>query len=352
MIDPFWISKLACPTCYGPPEADGTADKRALENRGEGLYCPTCMTRYRFGPNRDFVNLLPNESAGRATHYADEEFQERLGVREGPLVLSAGVKARMASRMLDVRTGDALIDFGCGAGKFASHFAAQGAQVCGVDMAPFFLKSAISNVSLVAADLRRLPLQKGAATKGYTLDVLEHVDEIGVKEILTEARRVLGPNGKLFVYTHAMESSTIAGFQRGVNRVAKALGRLGHLDSDKEAMRKADHVNAIRSHEHFDELARAAGFVVTKRVYYNVVAKAVIEDLALKLVQHRQAQAKPGSTSATAAPAKTPSHIVGRPAPGAAAVAVARGLTSLLMLDVQLFGSVRTGPFFGLLKAR
>jgi len=43
-------------------------------------------------------------------------------------------------------------------------------------------------------------------------------------------------------------------------------------------------------------------------------------------------------------------HIVGRPAPSASARFLARGLTSVLMLDVALFGKVRTGPFFGVLS--
>ena len=42
--------------------------------------------------------------------------------------------------------------------------------------------------------------------------------------------------------------------------------------------------------------------------------------------------------------------MVGRPAPSASARFVARGLTQVLMLDVALFGRVRTGPFFGVLS--
>ena len=38
--------------------------------------------------------------------------------------------------------------------------------------------------------------------------------------------------------------------------------------------------------------------------------------------------------------------------PGALAQAAARALTWVLKLDVVLFGGVRTGPFFGLLRPR
>ena len=90
-------------------------------------------------------------------------------------------------------------------------------------------------------------------------------------------------DGALFVYTHAMESSRIASFQRGVNRLARRLGQAGLIDHEREAMRKSDHRNAIRSHEHFDALCAAAGLRVSERRYYNVFFKAVIEDLFLRL---------------------------------------------------------------------
>jgi len=221
--------------------------------------------------------------------------------------------------------------------------------VCGVDMAPFFLKSAIDSVSLVVGDLRRLPLRNGATSRAYSLDVLEHLDEAGVREVLLEARRAVAKDGRIFVYTHAMESSKIASFQRGVNTVAKRLGRLGLVDSEKEAMRKSDHINAIRSHEHFDEIAKSAGLKVRERVYYNVFAKAVVEDLALKVLEQRSRKKAAASGALTTEKAAA-GHIVGRPAPSASARFVARGLTQVLMLDVALFGRVRTGPFFGVLS--
>ena len=337
-----YAERVAC-ACGGP-------DKRALEHRGEGFYCACCMTRYPFGPSRDYVDLLPRTDVGRVSHYADEEFQERLGVREGTPVLSAGVKARMVSRMLGLKAGDSVLDLGSGAGKFATHFANDGASVCGVDMAPFFLKSAIDSVNLVVGDLRRLPFRKGSASRAYSLDVLEHLDEPGVREILLEARRAVTKDGRIFVYTHAMESSKIASFQRGVNRFAKRLGKAGLVDSDKEAMRKSDHINAIKSHEHFDAIAKSAGLVVQRRVYYNVFAKAVVEDLALKVLEQRsRRKAEARASSSPPVQSKTQGHVVGRPAPSAGARFIARGLTQVLMLDVAAFGGVRTGPFFGVL---
>jgi hypothetical protein len=153
----------------------------------------------------------------------------------------------------------------------------------------------------------------------------------------------------LFVYTHAMESSAIARFQRGVNHLAQRLGAWGLLDAERERLRKSDHRNAIRSHEHFAALAAEAGLTLLRRRYYNVVVKAVIEDLVLRLYEQRRRKLRRGSSP----PAETTARGVEGVRPvrpyGRFAVALGRVLTELLELDVALFGRIRTGPFFGLL---
>jgi hypothetical protein len=212
-------------------------------------------------------------------------------------------------------------------------------------------------VDLALGDLRRIPFRKGAFPRACSLDVLEHLDEDGVRDVLVEARRTVGPRGRLFVYTHAMESSRLARFQRAVNRLAKRLGEAGLIDHEREAMRKSDHRNAIRSHEHFDALCAEAGLVVAERRYYNVVFKAVVEDLLLRLYEQRRWKKRGarghghdqgrGRHDADGSPAA-----VGASAPGRFTLAAALALTWLLKLDVVLFGGIRTGPFFGLLEPR
>jgi SAM-dependent methyltransferase len=269
----------------------------------------------------------------------------------------------MMRRMLAPAAGEPVLDLGCGAGKMALYAGSRGAVAAGVDVAPFFLARAVSSVELVLGDLRRLPFRRGAYPCAYSLDVLEHLDEPGVEEVLREARRAIGPQGRMFVYTHAMESSRLASFQRAVNRLAKRLGRRGLIDHEREAMRKSDHRNAIRSHEHFDALCAAAGLVVAERRYYNVVAKAVVEDLLLRLYeQARRKRTKAADVhehvrehehadrNATDGNGHGHGAIVEGPRPGRVALGLAHVLTWVLKLDVVLFGGIRTGPFFGLLR--
>jgi SAM-dependent methyltransferase len=374
VISPWLLERLACPICL---ETAGCAECRAAADGHEacrqdyrrraacpcggpdkvrlapetgGLRCPCCGFLYPIGRDRGYVDLVPREDVGAVTQYADHEFHERLGTTDAPPVLSARVKADMMRRMLDPRPGEAVLDLGCGAGKLALFAAKDGVRAAGIDVAPFFLPRAAREVDLALGDLRRLPFRKAAFPCAFSLDVLEHLDEDGVREVLVEARRTLPSSGRLFVYTHAMESSRLARFQRAVNRLARRLGEAGLIDHEREALRKSDHRNAIRSHEHFDRLCADAGLRVAERRYYNVVLKAVIEDLMLRLYQGARGQRAPavhahdtagGAAAGTAPPA---------PPPGRAALALALALTWLMKLDVVLFGGIRTGPFFGLLR--
>ena len=374
MISPALLERVACPVCLesaGCPQcsapaghaaacaedyvrrvrcACGGPDKVRLELRDHVLVCPCCGASYALHHEEGYADLAPVRPVGEVTQYADHEFQERLGTTDAEPMLSARVKADMMRRMLAPGAGDVVLDLGCGAGKLALYAGRDGAHAAGVDVAPFFLAGAAAAVDLVRGDLRRLPFRKGAFPSAYSLDVLEHLDEPGVLDVLVEARRTVGAGGRLFVYTHAMESSALARFQRAVNRFARRLGQAGLIDHEREALRKSDHVNAIRSHEHFEALCAEAGLEVAERRYYNVVFKAVVEDLGLRLYeQARRRKSRPpeaaGGRSAHSLRAS------GR-APGALALAAARALTWVLKLDVVLFGGVRTGPFFGLLRPR
>lgn len=371
MTSPGLVELLACPVCLeaagcascARPTQDhgaclehyaeraacacGGPDKVRLVRGDEGLVCPCCRTVYAL---RDgLVDLVPRAAVGEGTLYADHEFHERLEVADNPLLLSARTKARQVQRLLKPAPGELLLDLGCGSGRFALYAAERGARVVGLDLAPFYLPRALARIDLVVGDLRRLPFRKSTFAGAYCLDVLEHLDEGGVREVLVEARRVLRPSGRLCVYTHAMESSSLARFQRGVNRLAQWLGRCGLVDSERERLRKSDHRNAIRSHEHFAALADGAGLTVLKRRYYNVVVKAVVEDLVLQLYAQRRRKSRGERGPRQDGRRVDPGKPAAAPSYGRVSIAIGRVLTELLELDVALFGRIRTGPFFGLL---
>ncbi len=328
---------------------DGLMSKRNLTLDEGGARCACCGSLYPFSKEKGFLDMRPPEGTfSDLTQYAEEEFHHRPGALR-PLFLSARIKTDMMTRMLRLSTKDRVVDVGCGNGRVVFFKRASCAQMVGIDAGEHFAAEAVATVDLARGDIRRLPFAAGSFDKAYSLDVMEHLPEDGVRAMLAETRRILRPGGLFFVYSHVMMSSRLAGFQRGVNRLVAWLDRRGLVDNKPERDRKSDHVNALKSYQQLESLLGESGFRIESIRYYNVVMKAVIEDLFLPLVEQnlwrrREKPKYPSAGSASDATAERPN--VGRWAHAPLALA-----TALLRLDVALFGRVRTGPFFLLLRA-
>ena len=332
--------------------SDGIVSKRNLTFEEDGARCACCGSLYPFSKEQGFLDMRPPEGTfSDLTQYAEEEFHHRPGPLR-PLFLSARIKTDMMTRMLRLSTKDHVIDVGCGNGRVVFFKRASCAQVVGIDAGEHFAAEAAATVDLTRGDIRRLPFATGSFDKAYSLDVMEHLPEDGVRAMLAETRRILRPDGLFFVYSHVMMSSRLAGFQRGVNRLVAWLDRRGLVDNKPERDRKSDHVNALKSYEQLDSLLAESGFRIESIRYYNVVMKAVIEDLFLPLMEHnlwRRGQKAEGPSSGSTRDADETSGE--RPNVGRWAHAPLALATALLGLDVALFGRVRTGPFFLLLRA-
>jgi hypothetical protein len=148
-----------------------------------------------------------------------------------------------------------------------------------------------------------------------------------------------------------MMSSRLAVFQRSVNRVVRWLDSKGLVDNEPERERKSDHRNVLRSYEQLDTVLEQTGFRIAKIRYYNVIFKALFEDLMLPLVEHNFFAPKPSPGDAAHEPAGDHHHESTKPDVGRWAHAPLTLASYIMKLDVALFGRVRTGPFFLLLEA-
>ncbi len=110
---------------------------------------------------------------------------------------------RRAFALAGVRSGDVVVDLGCGAGEFSAALLDAGAAVIGVDVAGEALRRAAKRAP--RADLRLwgsgspLPVDDGAADVVWAGEVIEHVADVA--PWLSEVRRVLRPGGRLLVTT-------------------------------------------------------------------------------------------------------------------------------------------------------
>jgi 2-polyprenyl-6-hydroxyphenyl methylase / 3-demethylubiquinone-9 3-methyltransferase len=96
--------------------------------------------------------------------------------------------------------GQTVVDIGCGGGLFTEELARRGMHAIGVDPADASLQAARHHALQSGLDIdyrsgagEHLPLEDASVDMAVCVDVLEHVEDIGV--VLRETARVLRPGG-------------------------------------------------------------------------------------------------------------------------------------------------------------
>jgi SAM-dependent methyltransferase len=361
-----WLKDLVrCPTCTAATGGHAPA----LVAAAGALQCPRCGRTYRLADG--FVDLMPQADAdlGHTSRYVADlaEFAEHLDYREvGPPLLGAAVRNRLLRRMLRLAPGDVVLELGCGNGKFLVWNSILVRRAVGVDPAPLFADEALAEIGLALADARLLPFPNDSFSKAWSIDVLEHLTAEDVHRYLSEAHRVLAPDGLLFAFSNTRERGPFDLLVTGSRRLANGLARLGLVDPRRDLLRKSDHVKALETWPEVEAAAAAAGFDVVRVVFWNGVFQSFIDNVLMRLVERaivavRLLRRGKGAASAATSPhadalsqeaiaARTAMR--GRLVRGGAANLVLQILTSLMWLDIVLFGRFRTGPYFVLLRKR
>lgn len=348
--------------------------------------CPDCGGRLEGGDPREaacagcgrkvgaagYLDLRPKAAFDEQTLYLDESLHaDARHERVSPPLLASAVRNDMLREFLRPDPSDVVIDLGCGSGRTMVWNHDRGAFQVGVDVSPFFAREALADANLALGDLRRLPFADGVFTKGYALDVFEHLSREGLTGVLREASRVLAPGGQLFVYSHVRKNSRLALGLRFINWVAGLLDRAGAIDLTQEHLRKSDHLNPLADIPDLERAVGEAGFRVARIRYYTPLVGGVVENILVRTAEQwmaRRAARKAarvtvadqpggsGTVTDTAARAAwqraARSEAKDRIARGGPVLAGLKVLTVLMKLDVILFGRVKSGPFFALLEKR
>jgi SAM-dependent methyltransferase len=294
------------------------------------------------------------------TKYLDEALHaDARHARVSPPLLGAGVRHRMLQAFLQPSPGDLVVDLGCGSGQSLVWNAASGASVVGVDVSPYFAAEALEQGLLVLGDLRRLPFRDAVFSKGYALDVFEHLSRDGLAAVLAEIARVVRPGGRVFVYSHVRKNAWIASGVRAVNRLSHGLARAGLIDLTQEHRRKSDHLNPLEDIPDLERTVGSAGFRIARIRYYTPIVGAFVQNVLMRLAERAMGRRIAARSTAMPADAGERRDEEARLARAAAKDRLrsrgplyhgVRALTGLMMLDVHLFGAVRSGPFFAVLE--
>jgi SAM-dependent methyltransferase len=352
MISKRLLDTVTCPA----PECIGLGVR--LQYRNDMLVCSNCGRS--FSPALDgYLDLMPPAESDHTSLYVShsDEFEATLDYRRiGPPVLGAGVRQRAIRRMLKPGPGDALVELGCGNGKFLVWNRRQVKWAVGVDPAPLFADAALQTVDLVRADARALPFPAGTFTAAMSIDVLEHLPLPDFKAYLDEAHRALAPGGRMLIYSNTREGSRLDLVVRGARLLSRKLASVGLIDDTRDRLRKSDHVKAVETYPQLVDVLRECGFTVERVVFWNGLFQSVIENLVVKLVEsalrRRRGHAARTHTGAASAGGedRLRSSMRGAMRRGGPARIMARVLTELMWLDLVLFGGWRAGPYFVLAR--
>jgi SAM-dependent methyltransferase len=344
MISPALLDVVECPECRVPLARD--ADR---------ICCAQCGRT--FAADQGYLDLRPAAAYAEQTRYLDDALHaDARHASIAPPLLGSRVRLTMLRRFLRPAAGDRAIDLGCGSGRTLAWTADAGWQAVGIDISPHFAAEAVSRFDVLLGDLRRLPIRSGAFTKAWSLDVLEHVSPQAFRDVLSEANRVLAPGGVLFVYTHVRRNGPLGWGVRMMNGLAHLCERAGLIDLRQERLRKSDHLNPIVDHEMLRREVAGCGFEIARLTYYTPIIGAFVENVLARIVERRLVRRAARRSAATQADAagtavqqarRQAQARVGR---RGATYHALRMISAVMMLDVWLFGRVRSGPYFALLR--
>ncbi len=114
--------------------------------------------------------------------------------------------------------GGRVLDAGCGTGRDVAAFTQAGFVVDGIDLSAALLQFAIEScpdAAIDVGDIRYMPFRDDTFDGVWAMASLVHMGHAAVGQALAEIRRVLKPDGRLFLTLKADESDT--GRWEGVN---------------------------------------------------------------------------------------------------------------------------------------
>ena len=130
-----------------------------------------------------------------------DEYDQWFTTPIGKLVKES--ELRLVLEMLKPRSGELILDAGCGTGVFTSGIIESGASVIGLDVSRPMLNRALYKIkhrfSSVCADMLHLPFHNNTFDKAISITAIEFIKD--ARQALGELERVTKPGGAIVVAT-------------------------------------------------------------------------------------------------------------------------------------------------------
>lgn len=115
------------------------------------------------------------------------------------------IRSRNVMGNLEIKSGERVLDAGCGVGLYSLRMAYRGAHVVGGDLSPLFKYSMLLGdakllkfIDFIIMDLNYIPIKSEIFDKIICVDVLEHISND--EKVVAEFSRILKNNGELVVH--------------------------------------------------------------------------------------------------------------------------------------------------------
>jgi SAM-dependent methyltransferase len=102
-------------------------------------------------------------------------------------------------RALGPVDGRDLLEVGCGKGRFARHFFERGGRVVGLDRSRAMLGEATPGPFYVRGSARCLPFGERRFDSAFAVEVVQHLSDQAIRELMRELVRVIRPGGRVVI---------------------------------------------------------------------------------------------------------------------------------------------------------
>jgi len=102
--------------------------------------------------------------------------------------------------------GSCILEAGCGTGRLVKRFKAHGFKVVGIDYSEEMVRKArelVPDVEFLKMDVTKLEFKDNTFEGVMSFGVIVHIDSNKIDKVFSETRRVLKPNGILFLATRS-----------------------------------------------------------------------------------------------------------------------------------------------------
>jgi len=234
-------------------------------------------------PRRGYLDLLPRDVFEQNTRYLEEEFEHEIDYEHISLpLLGAAVRNDLLRKLLKPGPNDLALEVGCGNGRFCFWNRQLFGTVVGVDAAPLFAEEALNEVALVRGDGRLLPFASGSFDKLFSIDLLEHLPLDGIAPFFAELNRVTKKDGLVFIFSNTREMGRLSPIIKLERKIANFFTKRGVFDFKRDELRKSDHIKAIRTFEELEAAIRVGGFHLEKKVFWNGVFQGLVDNIIVK----------------------------------------------------------------------